>query len=158
MYCLSTMTRMNNAAYLKAKRLAGPVAAPTAATDHRTQSWLEVLASIVATPGVDTTRLVMGNGEVRSLKNLGWLYAHRHEIESFNMIDAWNEDWPINEPRPYVLTANLTEGRVFASKFASPSVCLDWVTRYVWQGLPLRWFNTDTKVGRHEADKLRGAE
>lgn len=75
------------------------------------------------------------NGDVRHVKNLGWLLRHWKEIVRFDWITNPNAyRWPDG-----TLSAYLRDGDVYRIEWGSGTVCQRWLNRPIFRGLPIDW-------------------
>lgn len=78
-----------------------------------------------------------GKGD-RTVKNLGWILRHRHEVESIHVVyEALLASW------------TLKDGRIFYCTWADRSVMNDWMLRF----FPEQWLAFQVKRVTSEARK-----
>ena len=72
------------------------------------------------------------NKEPKSVKNLGWLLRHWQEVEKLGF-NYYPENMNDGE-----LVAYLRGGKVYLTKFASLSVCWNWLDRPIFRGVKFK--------------------
>lgn len=86
--------------------------------------------------------VVEKNGKTKTLKNLAWLLRHASSVESLE-ITSRKDSHGVNEAD---LTAVLRDGSIYRSDFASFQVCIGFVHRVSFLGIPLTINGVKTKV------------
>ncbi len=83
------------------------------------------------------------NSTSKHVKNLGWLQRHLDLVKSVEVIGY---------PQPYehqgIMSATLTDGRVYQCEWASLRLCAKWLARPSLQGVPCFWINHTTTCGQ----------
>lgn len=94
---------------------------------------------------ISPSEVIRPDGQVRRVKNLGWLLRHWKEV---NRIQVRENDNPDDDA---YLVAHMDDGSLYRTGWACRDVCFDWLRRPVFYGVPLDWFGrwgTVTKRGR----------
>jgi hypothetical protein len=73
---------------------------------------------------------VVRNGEVKKVKNLGWLLRNWQLVESLDVIEV--------SDRSGWLVAQLNESDAYSTQFADITVLNNWINRPVFRGLEVR--------------------
>lgn len=84
------------------------------------------MAQVIRTSPVSATRV----------KNLGWLLHHWADVESFTFAPSTTGGRGRTVP-DLILIAHLRSGGVYLTHYASLNVCLDFLHRPVFYGLPV---------------------
>lgn len=91
-----------------------------------------------------TAIVIRTDGTFRKVKNLGWLLRHRQDgirtIVTYPVFDGQS-----------TLEVELGSGQVFMAGFASHTVLIDWVRRFL-----VPWTTAETDIDRHTAKELEG--
>lgn len=89
---------------------------------------------------MSNAQIQYGDGQIRKVKNLGWLLRNWQKVESF-CFDYRPDDKRMVDGQ---LVANLRDGGKYVTDYASLSVCWNWLDRPVFRGLPLQVNNCQT--------------
>lgn len=93
-------------------------------------------------------------GRGRKVRNLGWLYTHKHLVERFELLSPpvmkpwrWYPRTPgggAKNPRSlrgetgFILVAHLTGGGLYATQYASLDLCFEMLAAsFTWRDLPI---------------------
>lgn len=87
-------------------------------------------------------QVISPEGKVKNVQNLGWLLRHWKDVESFQVFAL-----PENTVWRAELRANLKDGRIYQTEFASESVLWNWLDRPVFKGALLNWAGEKTVCG-----------
>jgi len=82
-------------------------------------------------------------GDVKVVKNLGWLIKHWKDVQEFDVrqyTGEWFQEHILDAPDG-ILIARLLDGRVYACHWWSIMICKDWLHRPVFSGAPLYWID-----------------
>ena len=84
-------------------------------------------------------------GEVRWVKNLGWLLRHAREVVAFEVFEIEHRSgMQVKDVR---MIAHVDNGSTFETEWADRRVCYKWLDRPLFRGLPIAWFSIKRQVG-----------
>lgn len=88
-------------------------------------------------------------GEMKPVKNLGWLRRHWKEVGTFKVTKNRDKNWES------LLEAFNNQGVIiYQTDFASNSILLWFLDRSIFRGLSLDWYGIKTTCGDKETFKL----
>lgn len=95
-----------------------------------------------------------GEGDVdRYVTNLGWILRHWQDVDNVKVTRIYKTDGQYVQNFDCAVFFTLSDGRIFATPFASSEILLDWLNRPVFRGRPLNWYGYDGVCG---GEKYRG--
>lgn len=84
------------------------------------------------------------DGKSKAVKNLGWLLRHAADVERFEVSTGLTGRYGGGEG---LLNAVLSDGRKYATSFASDSLMLQWLDRPVFKGAVIRVDGMTSAIG-----------
>lgn len=109
------------------------------------------MAWVITQPKKGQPRSLTGN--IRSVKNMGWLFAHAREVESF-VVDRQSllREFGIHTEAivpgaRHALIVFLRGQKMFLSEYSGMDVLVRWLDRPSWRGLPIIWYGDEVTIG-----------
>lgn len=85
--------------------------------------------------------VIRSNGTERPVKNLGWLLAHRGDVERFTVTSHATDRFSAR------LLAHLSDGQIFWTDFASAGILRTFLERPSWIRVPVDWQGCLFEIG-----------
>ncbi len=97
-----------------------------------------------------SANVVYPNGNIKEIKNLGYMLRNWKEIESIQVGNFEEYEGKGMSPDCF-MSVDFQDGKIYTTGFMSKSVLASWLDRPVLRGLPVLWFGAELTIGK---DKL----